>query len=86
MFKIVKDFVTQPLFLMWCDASCANYIQGPKPTDAIADDQSLEAAFAQEALRQGWNLSLERHLCPMHAKAAAETRLIHVPSFAGFKN
>lgn len=77
MFKIVRDFVKQPHFAIYCDASCGVCVSGPfnAGTSQIEDHQQV--LFLQEAARQGWKIGLDRQLCPGHvAKAREDQNLI----------
>ncbi len=81
MFKVIRDFIDKPLFLVMCDCSCGIYVVNafePGPTE-----EGLQAAFAGQLIKDGWKITLAQQICPAHVKKEADAgRLIVLPDFA----
>jgi hypothetical protein len=80
-FKVIKDFVEQPVLMIVCDRSCAYNVTCAVPPQ-MADDQTTQAAFIQQAVQQGWKVTLAEQVCPKHVEKerANESRIL-IPSF-----
>jgi len=72
MFKIVRDGVPKPQFMMLCDGPCGNVILAVVEVEN-ADRQQHHNAFYDSAAGQGWLVRLDRQLCPAHAREYAKT-------------
>jgi hypothetical protein len=89
MFKIIRDFVEQPQFLMWCDCACGAFFTLPftpateeQRAAGLADqvEQGCMKQFVTVAMQGGWKVSLDRQLCPAHVKKeAGEISRILIP-------
>ena len=83
MFKVVRDYVEQPQFLIMCDAACAKYIAAPFTAGAEPLEQGQQINFIQSAAQQGWKIALGQQLCPQHVQSqSADQPRILVPSMA----
>lgn len=71
-FKIIRDFVDNPVMVVTCDRSC-----GIQATMSVArgheERTEIQAKFLTDAARQGWQLGLE-HVCPAHVKLERENK------------
>jgi hypothetical protein len=71
-FKIIRDFVENPVLIATCDRSC-----GMNVSVAVArgheNRPEVQAKFLTDAAQQGWQLGLE-HVCPSHVKAERENK------------
>jgi hypothetical protein len=85
MFKIIRDFVEVPLFIVMCDESCGQYFQAPFQPGPNEDQQQV--IFAGHAMGAGWKIGFDRQICPLHVqKSAREQKLILMPTISILKN
>jgi hypothetical protein len=83
VFKIIRDFVPQPQFMMLCDRSCATYAYATVPTGLPGNEESHQAIWARSLLEQGWKITLAEHVCPAHVQKDKEGEsLIVIPTAA----
>jgi hypothetical protein len=79
-FKVIKDFVEQPVLMITCDRSCGYNVTCAVPLE-LAEDQGTQAAFIQQALQQGWRVTLAEQVCPKHVeKERGEISRIVIPN------
>ena len=73
MFKVVREYVDSPMYLMMCDnRACAATATGPANL-ANADDTRLsQSSFLKAAAKDGWGVGLDAQLCPGHAALALQ--------------
>jgi hypothetical protein len=80
-YKVIKDFVENPVLQITCDRSCGYNIACAVPA-ASADDPATQAAFVQQAVQQGWRVTLAEQVCPKHVeKERGDVSLIVIPGF-----
>lgn len=85
-FKVVTDFVEKPVFLLSCDRACGINAQMQVEPGQERFHQA-QVAFMNEAIRTGWRITFENHICPAHVKAEAEnTPRILVPQVTLARN
>lgn len=75
MFKVIKEFVPEPMYLMMCDnRNCSMSATGQADL-ASADGLKLsQSQFLKSATEQGWAIGLDAQLCPAHAEVAKKQR------------
>jgi hypothetical protein len=79
MFRIVKEFVPQPSFLVVCDhAHCGVHISQILTPGADLEVQA--GVFIHTATDSGWALSMMGQLCPGHNPAQAEAKRVELYS------
>lgn len=89
MFKVIRDFVNQPRFLMMCDPACGTYSFVDVPAGPEQSEDAAQAIWARELTKQGWRITLSEQVCPAHVKQDREgASLIITPNMAAaaFKN
>ena len=89
MFKVIRDFVEKPRFLIICDRSCGTYAFAEIGAASGASDIQNQAHWARTLQEQGWSITLAEHVCPAHVKKDKEGEsLIVLPSMAAsaYKN
>ena len=79
-FKVIKDFVEQPVLMLSCDRACGYNASCVVPAQ-VADDPNTQGAFIQQAVQQGWKVTLQEQVCPKHVEKerGAVSRII-IPS------
>ena len=91
MFRIVRDFVKWPSFLIVCDCiSCGVFLTKPVPQFDATVTTDPTASFVEDCKQAGWQVGLDQQICPEHAKAirqyADREKLIHLPEGMSMKN
>lgn len=88
MFKVVKECIETPVYLMMCDhRNCARTMTG-QMSDDPADkekERQVQQMFIKSAAAQGWLIGLDAQLCPAHAAVLGkpqEKKLVQVASNA----
>jgi hypothetical protein len=90
MFKVIRDFVDRPKFLMLCDRSCGQFAIVDLQQPGVNED-AQQVMWANGLIQQGWKITLSEQVCPQHMRKDTESqpRIIvpHLTGAAGgFKN
>lgn len=73
MFKVVREFVDIPLFLLVCDnRNCAAMARGEVSFVNEEETALYQRSFLTNATKDGWMIGLDAQLCPGHAKLHKE--------------
>jgi len=68
MFKVIKEFVPQPMWLLMCDnRHCAASATQPANLTNPDDARLSQSTFLKNAGNEGWAIGLDVQLCPGHA-------------------
>jgi hypothetical protein len=71
MFKVIREFVPAPMFLMMCDnRSCAASATMPANFANAEELRLSQDSFLKQAVKDGWVIGLDAQLCPGHAELA----------------
>lgn len=89
MFKVIRDFVPRPQFMIMCDRACGNYAAVNVAEGPPQLEEGHQAVWARSLQEIGWKITLSEHVCPAHTKQDKEGKsLIVMPNMgaAAFKN
>jgi hypothetical protein len=74
MFKVIRDHVPQPQFMVLCDRACGTFAWVNIQQFGASED-AQQAQWAGVLIGDGWRITLAEHICPAHhAKEMAEKK------------
>ncbi len=68
MFKVVREYIDQPIFLLMCDnRNCGAMARGLVNLSNKEEYALSHSTFLRAAAKDGWTIGLEGQMCPGHS-------------------